>query len=240
MIKNMYDCIHTGSEFADELFRGFVKGAEENESLLDLLLAVVDDWDTFRSLVILVLREDPSFAEELARLGDRIETECLQLGADATPAPPLLPPPTATPQTSPTPGPQTLPATTDREALAALYNATDGANWRLNDNWLSEAPLNDWIGVTTDANGRVTELYFYANQMRGKLPPELGSLLSLEVLYLRDDQLTGEIPPEWGNLASLEVVHLGDNQLSGCVPGNLEGQLDKRFSRLGGLPFCVK
>ena len=29
----------------------------------------------------------------------------------------------------------------DRQALVALYNATDGANWANNENWLSEEPL---------------------------------------------------------------------------------------------------
>ena len=46
----------------------------------------------------------------------------------------------------------------DRAALAALYNATDGANWRNNTNWRSDKPLGEWYGVTTDAQGRVTDL----------------------------------------------------------------------------------
>ena len=32
---------------------------------------------------------------------------------------------------------------TDREALVALYNATDGENWYRSDNWLSDAPLGE-------------------------------------------------------------------------------------------------
>ena len=35
-------------------------------------------------------------------------------------------------------------AETDREALVALYNATDGENWDGSDNWLSDAPLGEW------------------------------------------------------------------------------------------------
>ena len=31
-------------------------------------------------------------------------------------------------------------AETDREALVAIYNATDGENWNRSDNWLSDAP----------------------------------------------------------------------------------------------------
>ena len=61
------------------------------------------------------------------------------------------PQPTAVPPMAPT-SPET-----DREALVALYNATDGPNWRRNDNWLSDVPISQWEGVATDNNGRVTE-----------------------------------------------------------------------------------
>ena len=54
-------------------------------------------------------------------------------------------PPTATDAPAPA-GCDTPPAATgsgkmDREALVALYNATDGENWDVSDNWLSDAPL---------------------------------------------------------------------------------------------------
>ena len=38
----------------------------------------------------------------------------------------------------------------DRAALVALYNATDGPNWVDNTNWLTDAPLGEWYGVSTD------------------------------------------------------------------------------------------
>ena len=47
-------------------------------------------------------------------------------------------------------------AETDREALVALYNATEGEDWIFSNNWLSDAPLGEWKGVTTNADGRVT------------------------------------------------------------------------------------
>ena len=57
----------------------------------------------------------------------------------------------------PAPKPQT-PSQADREALAALYHATDGPNWRNNTNWLSDAPLDEWYGVYTDSAGSVIGL----------------------------------------------------------------------------------
>ena len=47
---------------------------------------------------------------------------------------------------------------TDREALIALYDATDGPNWSKSTNWLSDAPIDQWHGVTTDGTGRVARL----------------------------------------------------------------------------------
>ena len=44
----------------------------------------------------------------------------------------------------------------ERAALVALYHATDGANWENSANWLSEAPIGEWYGVTDDSGGHVT------------------------------------------------------------------------------------
>ena len=84
---------------------------------------------------------------------------------------------------------------TDRDALVALYDATDGANWTNNTNWLSEAPLDEWHGVTTDSTGRVTELSLPENELHGAIPSELGALANLEAVDLSDNQLHGAIPP---------------------------------------------
>ena len=90
----------------------------------------------------------------------------------------------------------------ERATLVALYHATDGPNWTDNTNWLSDAPLGDWHGVTTDADGQVTDLDLWDNGLRGEISPELGSLSELETLYLSDNELSGEIPPELGNLSN--------------------------------------
>ena len=46
-------------------------------------------------------------------------------------------------------------ANSDREALMALYDATDGGNWTDNTNWGSDEDLDEWDGVSTDSDGRV-------------------------------------------------------------------------------------
>ena len=129
-------------------------------------------------------------------------------------------------------------AETDREALVALYNATDGENWDGSDNWLSDAPLGEWEGVTTTNDGRVTELRRFGNELSGEIPAELGSLSNLAELSLGGNELSGEIPAELGSLSNLAKLDISYNDLSGCVPSRLEDQLDLYASNLGGLPFC--
>ena len=112
----------------------------------------------------------------------------------------------------------------DRAALVALYNATDGPNWAAKINWLSNERLSEWYGVTTDANGRVTKLNLYTNQLTGSIPTELGQLTQLKVLNLYSNQLTGPIPTELGQLTQLQLLNLYWNQLTGPIPTEL-GQL---------------
>ena len=110
---------------------------------------------------------------------------------------------------------------TDRDALVALYQATDGDNWYRNDNWLTDAPIYTWYGVTTDTRGRVVELDLLENGLSGSIPSELGRLTGLEWLDLSDNRLSGPIPPELGNLINLDFMYLSSNQLSGEIPPEL-------------------
>lgn len=146
-----------------------------------------------------------------------------------------------------------LPATspeTDRAALAALYHATDGPNWRLNENWVSDAPMGVWHGVKTDANDRVIHLDLGGNGLSGWIPRELGSLANLTDMRISGNMLSGEIPSELGNLTNLTKMHIFCNMLSGKIPpefGNLvnlivldlmSNQLDGEIPReLGNLAY---
>ena len=114
----------------------------------------------------------------------------------------------------------------DRAVLVALYNAADGANWSTSTNWLTDAPIGDWYGVTTDANGRVVELRLRDNQLSGPIPSELANLVNLRSLDLQDNRLTGEIPASLGSLTNLEILNLSWNRLGGTIPPRL-GNLSK-------------
>ena len=111
--------------------------------------------------------------------------------------------------------------TTDKAALVALYNATDGDNWTNNTNWLSDWALGEWHGVTTNDDGQVTRLDLDENQLSGSIPAELGNLTNLQYLSLVVNQLSGSIPAALGNLANLQYLSLNGNQLSGSIPAEL-------------------
>ena len=136
----------------------------------------------------------------------------------------------------------------DAVALAALYNATDGPNWRNNTNWLTDAPISDWAGVSAsnivngDALGEcvVRSLSLYGNQLSGEIPAELlANLANLSSLNLSGNQLSGEIPAELGNLPHLAFLNLNGNQLSGEIPAELANltnlhRLDLSDTQLNG------
>ena len=100
----------------------------------------------------------------------------------------------------------------DRTALAALFDATGGTEWRRSQNWISDVSMRQWQGVVVNhESGRVTHLMLTSNGLRGELPSELQALEELEELLLA-----------------------GNERLTGCVTRVLR----ERLKRLTGLGFC--
>ena len=111
----------------------------------------------------------------------------------------------------------------ERTVLAALYGATGGEDWKTRDGWLSDSPLDQWQRVTTDEDGRVTDLDLGSNQLSGEIPAELGNLSRLKLLYLSDNKLTGPLPQSLTRLSGLESFRFHNN--SGlCAPIDEEFQ----------------
>ncbi len=108
----------------------------------------------------------------------------------------------------------------DSLALVALYNSTGGENWTDNTKWLSTDSIENWKGVTVE-DGRVSKLELDHNNLSGSLPPEIGDLSYLSVIYFVNNSLSGEIPNEIGNLNNLDGLYLSDNELSGSIPLSL-------------------
>ena len=111
--------------------------------------------------------------------------------------------------------PGTSPAT-DREALVALYEATDGPNWVNKDNWLTDVPLGEWYGVDTYPSGRVVRLDLFSNNLTGSIPPAFGGLSRLTTLELAANQID-DISPLSG-LINLVTLSLEQNNLTDISP----------------------
>ena len=130
-------------------------------------------------------------------------------------------------------------ANPDRAVLRTFYEATGGVNWSRRDNWLTDAPLADWWGVSVDAGGRVSSLILDNNNLTGTIPAELGVLPNLKRLRLANNKLTGAIPADLGKLDSLNSLALAANQFTGTIPSDLGKltqlrYLELQFNRLTG------
>ena len=108
----------------------------------------------------------------------------------------------------------------EREALIALYNSTNGINWKVNTGWLGAAGTEcNWYGVNCSSlSGSVVKITLHDNALSGSIPSELGKLINLTHLFLNDNSLSGSIPVELGNLTKLTLLFLGDNFLTGPLP----------------------
>jgi hypothetical protein len=108
--------------------------------------------------------------------------------------------------------PISTPPLSERDALMALYNATDGDNWTNKTNWLTDAPINTWFGVSTHPNGTVRTINLPNNRLTGTLPQEIGGFHALGRLILNGNRITGQIPASINNLNFLFELWLNNNR----------------------------
>ena len=143
---------------------------------------------------------------------------------------------------------------TDRQALTALFQLSDGEKWDITGTWAGHGELDTWEGVETDGNGRVTRLTINAHTpvamelnreamahlrdlselkelslhgfwLTEGIAPELGHLRQLEKLFINGG-ITGEIPSELATLSNLKVISLtGDGQRAPQITGPLPPEL---------------
>lgn len=129
----------------------------------------------------------------------------------------------AAPSTAPAAIPQT-----ERDALLALYDSTNGDDWGNHFGW-GDAPGTEcsWYGITCDDAGtHVTGIDLGVNNLAGNLP-SLSGLTRLESLVAVNNLLTGPIPSLAG-LIHLRFVQLNFNELAGPIPP-LSGLVNLQF-----------
>lgn len=99
------------------------------------------------------------------------------------------------------------PEKSEREILIEFYNATGGDNWTNNENWCTDEPLNTWYGITTDNEGKVTEIKLRENNLTSD--GCLNGLNNLRILYLDSNQLTSM---KIANLPELTIFDIIRNE----------------------------
>ncbi|KAJ6721367.1 LEUCINE-RICH REPEAT RECEPTOR PROTEIN KINASE EMS1 [Salix viminalis] len=77
------------------------------------------------------------------------------------------------------------------------------------------------------------------NELRGKIPDEIGDMMALQVLELARNQLSGEIPASLGQLKNLGVFDASHNRLQGQIPDSFSNlsflvQIDLSNNELTG------
>lgn len=108
----------------------------------------------------------------------------------------------------------------EREALIAIYNALGGPDWKHNDNWCSDNPLEQWYGVVI-VDGSVYSLYLDDNNLNGEIPRELGNLKNLNTLSMNANNIKGPIPEEIGELTELQYLYMHTCGLEGTLPNSI-------------------
>ena len=95
-----------------------------------------------------------------------------------------------------------------RELLTTFYKATDGDNWRCNDNWLTDKPLSQWYGLCREdivSAGCMETFSLVGNNLQGEIPKEYAKILDLmsdsliQYPQIGLNNLYGRIPDEVAN-----------------------------------------
>jgi len=114
----------------------------------------------------------------------------------------------------------------ERDALIALYNSTNGDDWTDNTNWNGPAGTEDtWYGVTVESD-HVTQINLSDNNLDGTIPSAIGDLTSLTTLSLAGNILEGSLPTSLTNLTGLTTLLIDYNALytnSGSLQTFLNG-----------------
>ncbi|GMQ81181.1 MAG: hypothetical protein BMS9Abin05_0612 [Rhodothermia bacterium] len=106
----------------------------------------------------------------------------------------------------------------DRQALIALYNATNGDNWTNNYRWL-DGDVKDWYGVQVDSRGNVVGIDLSGNNLSGTIPYVVGYVWYMKTLNLQNNPtISGTIPLDLATLSLLETFWFDGTDL--CESSN--------------------
>jgi Leucine-rich repeat (LRR) protein len=126
-------------------------------------------------------------------------------------------------------------------ALEALYDSTDGENWRwrsvggggVASHWHFPATLNEPCGTDTwdglkcnssaldDVGCYVSAVSLSEHNLVGPVPTAIGTLTQLEILDLSGNIITGSLPWQIGGMMSLLLLDVQNNLMSQQLPTEL-------------------
>lgn len=112
-------------------------------------------------------------------------------------------------------------STSERNALIAIYNQNNGANW--NQAWDLSLDPYYWYGVKI-SNGGVVELNLSGNALEGNFPNAILNLTNLQKLDLSANKISGSVP-NLNSLFSLTYLNLSENSLSGDASGIIQSNV---------------
>ena len=113
----------------------------------------------------------------------------------------------------------------DKEALICIANA-----FGKDESWLTEgngynSDVSGWNWITV-TDGRVTDIDWSRDGLRGAIPKKIENLTNLHTLFLSNNSLSGDIPIELCKLTHLQYLLLNNNNLS-CEMPNIYGNRNK-------------
>jgi Leucine-rich repeat (LRR) protein len=102
-----------------------------------------------------------------------------------------------------------------------FYQALGGEQWTRNQNWGTDAPLDDWAGLRLD-DGALVALQMYYNNLKGEIPEAIGQLKTLQMFSIvGDENVVGKLPESLGDLPNLRMLEISFNSISGAIPASL-------------------
>ena len=141
-----------------------------------------------------------------------------------------------------------------KDALVALFYATNGHNWKNKQNWCKmHIPLNQWFGVTTNSLNYVTKIDLAYNNLKGMHAGAI--VVYIYIRFILFYLFLGTIPNEFFYLLSdfhdmyatkfsyLSVLDLRYNSIHGPISTNIISlreslkELHLHSNRFGGNAF---